>query len=93
MKNKKKFHFNLDKDLKPNLDTLIEQSEKEFMEYAQKIYGIGTNEKKEDFKIEDLYQPTPNEDIEIVDSDYLKILENARLEAVEKAAKILKNKR
>ncbi len=91
MKNKKKFHFSLDKDLKPDLAYLVEQSEKEFTEYAQNIYEYGSEDKKEDFRIEDLYQSTTSETQSSTDEDYLSLLETARLEAIEKAAQIFKN--
>ena len=91
MKNKKKFHFSLDKDLKPDLAYLVEQSEKEFTEYAQKIYENASEDKKEDFRIEDLYQSAANEPQNSNNEDYLALLETARLEAIEKAAQIFKN--
>ncbi len=91
MKNKKKFHFSLEKDLKPDLAYLVEQSEKEFTAYAQKIFETDAEEKKEDFRIEDLYQAAPSEIPSTSDENYLSLLENARLEAIEKAAQIFKN--
>jgi hypothetical protein len=91
MKNRKKFHFSLEKDLKPDLSFLVKQSEKEFTEYAQKIYKIATKEKKEDFNIEGLYQSEQDEPVNIIDENYLNLLEKARLEATEKAAQIFKN--
>ena len=90
---KKKFVFNLANELKPDLAYLIKQAESEFKKIADTIFnGVEPkNDKPLTFDIKDLYKEreAPKEKTKPND-DFLAMLEEARLEAISKAADIFK---
>ena len=94
---KKKFTFPLDDDLKPDLAALVRQAEAEFTEIAARIYDKiePTKGNKKAFDMSELYQtdtldsPTelPPEDV----ARFFALVEEARLETLEIAARIYKD--
>lgn len=95
MARKKKFTWNLDDDLKPDLAYLVKQSEQEFTEYAHKIYDKSeSSESSENFPIEDLYHTSTEIQTEVKDDDILnfnELLEKAFAETMAQANQIFKN--
>jgi hypothetical protein len=88
---KKRFVFSLDEALKPDLTYLIKQAEAEFKKIADSIFN-GTaieNDKPYVFDLKDLYKEreSPKEKMK-PNNDFLAMLEQARLEAISKAADI-----
>ncbi len=94
---KKKFTFPLDDDLKPDLAALVRQAEAEFTEIAARIYDKiePTKGNKKAFDISELYQTeTANEPATVSSEDAAKffaLVEEARLETLEIAARIYKD--
>jgi tRNA (Thr-GGU) A37 N-methylase len=92
---KKRFVFSLDEELKPDLTYLIKQAEAEFKKVADAIFnGVKLDEKDGTpaFDIKDLYKEreVPREKTKPND-DFMAMLEQARMEAVLKAADIFKD--
>ena len=91
---KKRFIFSLEEDLKPDLIYLLKQAEAEYKKIAESIFnGVPLEKDKPPvFDIKDLYKarevpqekPKPND-------DFMAMLEQARKEAISKAADIFKD--
>jgi hypothetical protein len=94
MKKKKKFVFSLEEDLKPDLTYLLKQAESEFKKIADSIFnGVPVEKDKPPvFDIKDLYKDreAPKEKTKPND-DFLAMLEQARMDAISKAADIFKD--
>ena len=94
---KKKFTFPLEDELKPDLAALVRQAEAEFTEIAARIYDKiePTKGNKKAFDISELYQTdTPDSPTELPAEDvarFFAIVEEARLETLEIAARIYKD--
>jgi hypothetical protein len=91
---KKRFIFSLDEALKPDLLYIIKQAEAEFKKKAEEIFNGAAPEDDESFvfDIKDLYKEreVPKEKVKPTD-DFMAMLEQARLEAISKAADIFKD--
>lgn len=83
----------MDNDFKPDLTYIIKQAETEFKKIADTIfYGVAPeNEKPTAFDIKDLYrEKETHKEKAKPNDDFLAMLEQARLEAISKAADIFK---